>query len=75
MNESYMNTDQNYHISNELAKENDSHWEEVLRLAEKYGFIRQAAGGTAILITHENIIEGRQRRNQPERSAPPERLE
>lgn len=59
MNTSYMNTDQNYHISNELAKDHDSHWEEVLRLAEKYGFIRQSASGTAILITHENIIEDR----------------
>jgi hypothetical protein len=59
MSKYYMNADQNSQISAELANENDSHWEEVLLLAEKYGFIRQAASGTAILITHENIFEDR----------------
>lgn len=56
MSKYYMNTDEKYQISEEIAKENDSHWEEVLKLAEKYGFIRQSFGGTAILVTHENIF-------------------
>lgn len=37
----------------------DKHWEEVLKLAEKYGFILQAAGGAAILATHQNQLESR----------------
>jgi hypothetical protein len=32
----------------------DKHWDEVMKLAKQYGFIIQAAGGTAILATHEN---------------------
>ena len=32
-------------------------WQEVMDLAQKYGFIIHAAGGTAILATHENQIE------------------
>lgn len=31
----------------------DQHWEEVLRLAEKYGFIVYAGGGVAVLATHQ----------------------
>ena len=31
----------------------DSHWEEVMRLAEGYGFIVQAYGGVATLATNE----------------------
>jgi cysteine synthase len=30
----------------------DEHWEEVLKLAEKHGFIVQASGGVAMLATH-----------------------
>ncbi len=30
------------------------HWQEVMKLAEKYGFILQAYGGTATLATQEN---------------------
>ena len=44
-------------INNEKLKELDSHWSEVMKLAEKYGFIGQASGGTAILLTHENQLE------------------
>jgi hypothetical protein len=32
----------------------DKHWNEVMELAKKYGFIVQAYGGTATLATHEN---------------------
>lgn len=38
-------------------KKFDSHWKEVMDLAQQYGFIGQAAGGTAILLTHENQLE------------------
>jgi len=31
----------------------DQHWEDVLRLAEKYGFIVYAVGGVAVLATHQ----------------------
>jgi hypothetical protein len=37
----------------------DIHWSEVMKLAEKYGFIIQAYGGTAILATHENQMNGK----------------
>ncbi len=35
----------------------DDHWIDVMELAEKYGFIVQAFGGTAILATHVNQKE------------------
>lgn len=35
------------------AKECDSHWSEVMELAEANGFILQAYGGTAMIATHE----------------------
>lgn len=41
----------------EFAKEQDKHWEEVMKLAEKYNFIIQAYGGTATLCTHKTFIE------------------
>lgn len=31
----------------------DKHWQEVMKLAERHGFIVQAYGGTATLATHE----------------------
>jgi len=31
----------------------DRRWQEVMKLAEKYGFIIQAYGGVATLATHE----------------------
>lgn len=31
----------------------DEHWEEVLDLAKKYGFVIQAYGGVATLAMHE----------------------
>lgn len=44
-------------VNKEKIKELDSHWKEVMNLAEKYGFICQAYAGTAILATHENQLE------------------
>lgn len=41
----------------QYGKEADEHWEEVMELAEKYGFILQAYGGTALLATHHNQLE------------------
>ena len=44
-------------VNGERMKELDSHWQEVMDMAEQYGFIGQAAGGTAILLTHKNQLE------------------
>lgn len=35
----------------------DKHWQEVMDLAQKYGFIVQAYGGTATLATHKVQLE------------------
>lgn len=32
-------------VNQEKLKELDSHWKDVMDLAQKYGFIAQAAGG------------------------------
>lgn len=42
---------------NAKLAELDSHWQEVVELAEKYGFIVQSFGGTATLATHTEYIE------------------
>ena len=42
---------------NELAKKHDEKWTEVMKLAQENGFIIQAAGGTAILVSNKNQIE------------------
>lgn len=44
-------------INEKKLKELDSHWKEVMDLAQKYGFIGQAYGGTAVLLTHKNQLE------------------
>lgn len=44
-------------VNREKVKSLDSHWKEIMDLAKKYGFIGQAFGGTAILLTHENQLE------------------
>lgn len=38
----------------------DEHWQEVMKLAEKYGYILQCYGGTAVLATHKTqlAVEG-----------------
>ena len=41
----------------ELAKQHDEKWDEVLKVAEKNGFIVQAASGTAVLISNEEQIK------------------
>lgn len=44
-------------VDKEKMKELDSHWNDVMNLAEQYGFIAQAAGGAAILLTHKNQLK------------------
>ncbi|MCI9596658.1 MAG: hypothetical protein HFE75_05040 [Firmicutes bacterium] len=44
-------------INQRKLKEMDAHWKEVMDLAERHGFIGQAFGGTAILLTHENQVK------------------
>ena len=42
----------------EYGIEADKHWQhEVMKLAEKYGFIVQAGGGVTMLMTHQNQLE------------------
>jgi len=35
----------------------NKHWTEVMDLAKQYGFVVQAYGGTAVLVTHKNQKE------------------
>lgn len=42
---------------NERIKALDSHWTEVMKLAEKYGFISQAYGGVAVITTNSVYLE------------------
>lgn len=44
-------------VNKEKMREFDSHWKEVMDLAQKYGFIAQAYGGSAILLTHKTQLE------------------
>lgn len=44
-------------INQRKLKEMDARWKEVMDLAERYGFVTRAAGGTAILLTHKNQVE------------------
>lgn len=39
-------------MSDPMETEETQQWDEVMHLAEKYGLIAQAYGGTAILICH-----------------------
>lgn len=41
----------------EKTRADDGHWGELMRLAEKYGFILEAVGGTAILATNKSQLE------------------
>lgn len=44
-------------VLKEYGIEADQHWTEVMELAEKYGFILRAYGGTATLATHQNQLK------------------
>lgn len=41
----------------QYGRDADARWSEVMELAEKYGFVLQAYGGTALLATHRNQLE------------------
>lgn len=40
-----------------LAKKHDANWDKVMELAKENGFITQAFGGTAILISNNEQIK------------------
>jgi hypothetical protein len=44
-------------IIEEKKREKSNNWDEVMKLAEKYGFIRFAYGGFAMLSIYEEEIE------------------
>ena len=44
-------------VLREYGEQADTHWEEVMNLAESYGFILNAYGGIATLGTHRNQLE------------------
>lgn len=44
-------------VNDGKLRELDKHWNEVMELAKKYGFIVRAYGGTATLATHEAQLE------------------
>lgn len=44
-------------VNRSKLKELDSHWNEVVGLAAQYGFVVQAYGGAATLLTHKNQLE------------------
>ncbi len=44
-------------VNDGKLRELDKHWNEVMDLAKKYGFIIGAYGGTATLATHDNQLE------------------
>lgn len=44
-------------VNDGKLREFDSHWNEVMELAKKYGFIIAAYGGTATLATHDNQLQ------------------
>ena len=44
-------------INESKRKDLDSRWEEIGKLAEKYGFIVGAYGGMMVLATHKNQIK------------------
>lgn len=44
-------------VNTDKLAELDGHWNEVMELARQYGFITQAYGGTAVLMTHKNQLE------------------
>ena len=44
-------------VNDGKLRELDKHWNEVMELAKKYGFIIAAYGGTATLATHDNQLQ------------------
>lgn len=44
-------------IDKEKMKALDAHWNEIMDIAAKYGFIVQAYGGVSIVMTHKCQLE------------------
>lgn len=44
-------------LLNKLAKKHDTNWDKVMKLAEENGFITQAFGGTAVLVSNKEQIK------------------
>ena len=62
-------------VNMDKLKELDGHWNEVMELAVKYGFITQAYGGTATLATHKNQLEAYRAENYIERQREMHRID
>ena len=45
----------------------DEHWTEVMKLAEKHGFIVDAGGGVAVICTHEEYVSNHGIENEANR--------
>ena len=62
-------------VNMDKLAELDSHWNEVMELAVKYGCITQAYGGTATLATHKNQLEAYRAENYIERQREMHRID
>ena len=62
-------------VNMDKLKELDGHWNEVMELAVKYGFITQAYGGTATLATHKNQLEAYRAENYIKRQREMHRID
>ena len=62
-------------VNMDKLAELDSHWNEVMELAVKYGSITQAYGGTATLATHKNQLEAYRAENYIERQREMHRID
>lgn len=62
-------------VNMDKLAELDGHWNEVMELAVKYGFIVQAYGGTATLATHKNQLEAYRAENYIERQREMHRID
>ncbi len=62
-------------VNMDKLKELDGHWNEVMELAVRYGFITQAYGGTATLATHKNQLEAYRAENYIERQREMHRID
>lgn len=62
-------------VNMDKLKELDGHWNDVMELAVRYGFITQAYGGTATLATHKNQLEAYRAENYIERQREMHRID
>jgi len=62
-------------VNMDKLKELDGHWNDVMELAVRYGFITQAYGGTATLATHKNQLEAYRAENYIKRQREMHRID